>query len=386
MSASPSFASAQPNSIGFLRLLLASLVIYTHSFWLGGFSLDREWLWRLSGHAIECGTLAVQGFFVLSGALIAASWNRTRSLPRFLWCRILRLAPAFWLCLAVTAFVLTPLLYCTTAGPQPPFFGIEPSAAGYVWHNLLRPTSQVAIGPFPNGGPNGGDWNGSLWTLFYEGACYLMIAGLGLLGWLRRTRWLGGTVLLGLLVIYTVWAATPPGWLPPVVNRLFDTPGKVDTLFFVAGTLWAVFPEIAAAVLRHRWSGPAAGGLLFAGWCVGIHTPLALWLLPVVLFWLGDRLPLANLEARLGGDYSYGLYLFGFPVQQTLAHFHLHELGFAWYLALSLLTAGLCAVLSWHLVERHALSWKSLGSGPPRPATPEFHRDSALAADPPFRL
>ncbi len=386
MSAAPSPASAQRNSIGFLRLLLAALVIYTHAFWLGGFNLEGEWLWRLSRHTIQCGTFAVQCFFVLSGALIAASWNRLGSLPRFLWCRALRLIPAFWLCLAVTAFVLTPLLYFTTAGPLPPFFGLSPSAPGYVWHNLLQPTSQVAIGPFPNGGPNGGDWNGSLWTLFYEGACYLMFAGLGLLGCLRRIRWLGGTVLLGLLLPCTVWAAAPPGWLPPAVNRLFDTPGKVDTLFFFAGTLWAVFPEVAAAVFRPRWSGPAAGGLLFAGWCLGVHTPLALWLLPVVLFWLGDRLPLANLESRLGGDYSYGLYLFGFPVQQTLAHFHLHEFGFAGYFALSLLTAGLCAVLSWHLVERHALGWKSLGSGRPRPTTRDLQRSSPLAAGPEFRL
>ena len=84
------------------------------------------------------------------------------------------------------------------AGGILPFFSLDPSPGGYVWHNLVFPRSQIAVGPFPTGGGWNGDWNGSLWTLFYEWACYLMAAGLGLAGLLTRGRALGTAAIAAL--------------------------------------------------------------------------------------------------------------------------------------------------------------------------------------------
>jgi peptidoglycan/LPS O-acetylase OafA/YrhL len=357
------------NSISFLRLALAALVIYSHAHLLGCFG--SEPLWVLSHQTLIAGSLAVQCFFVLSGALIATSWIRSRSLGRFLWHRFLRLAPAFWVCLGVTAFVFTPLLYFHTAEPRTAFFSLEPSAWDYVWRNLLRPRAEIAIGIYPNGGPWAGDWNGSLWTLFYEGACYLFVAALGLLGLLQRFRWLGATVILGFIALFSFWTATHaahPSWLPTRIDRLFDTPGKTLTVLFLAGIVWALSPELTKPIINSRWIGPATSGLLIVSCCMGLHQVVAPWLLPIVLFWLARVLPFSAFERQVGGDYSYGLYVYGYPVQQILAHFRVHDFGFAPYLAASFALAGLCAVASWHLVEKPALSLKNLALPSTAPA------------------
>jgi len=74
------------------------------------------------------------------------------------------------------------------------------------------------------------------------------------------------------------------------------------------------------------------------------------------LIWLARFLPLSGFEKWAGGDYSYGLYLYAYPVQQTLAHFQVHEWGLWPYLALSFLIALVLGALSWHFIEHPALS------------------------------
>ena len=369
--ATPAAFADRRNSVGFLRLLLAAVVLYSHAYFLGGFGRDHFSIF--SRDAVSAGTLAVQCFFVLSGALIATSWNRRHSLGRFLWHRFLRLAPALWVCLAVTAFVFTPVLHFHTPPPRTHFFELDPSAWDYVWRNLIFPRTKIAIPPYPNLTHWGGDWNGSLWTLFYEGFCYVVVAGLGLLGLLNRFRVAGGVVIVGFIALCTFWTVcspTPPGWLPTITGRLFATPGKQLTVLFLAGSAWAIFPEVSQALLRRRWVGPLACGLIVATWQLGLHAALGPWLLPPALFWTAQALPFANFERWAGGDYSYGVYVYGYPIQQILAHFQLHTYGIVTYLAASFVLTGLCAFASWRLVERPALALKDLFHRTARPPAP----------------
>ena len=357
----PSGPTAAPpdrrNAIGALRLLLAGLVIYTHAHLLGGFG--REWLSDWSQGTLTAGTVAVQGFFALSGWLVATSWRRQPAIGRFLCHRFLRLAPALWVCLLATAFLFTPLLWLTSPNVTQPFLSLVPSPVGYVWRNLLLPRSQIGVGPFPAGVPWPSDWNGSLWTLSYEGACYLMVAALGLAGLLTRWR-RAGTVLVVLLLAGNVILATAhPGWLSAAV-RLYDTPGKLLTLHFLAGAAWAVWPEATARALRRPWLALIAAGLLVASWPMLIHPWLSPLALPPALLWLTRHGPLIDFERKAGGDYSYGLYIYGYPVQQILAHFQVQHLGFALYLAAALFLAFALAVASWHLIEQPALGLKTL--------------------------
>ncbi len=335
------------NSIGFVRVFLAGLVVYSHAYYLGDFGAEP--LLRLTDDTVIAGTLAVQAFFVLSGRLIAESWMRRPRLGVFLAHRALRLLPALWVCLAVVAFGLTPLLHLSrpTAGASWPELLSE--AFSYVARNLFLPRSQITVGPYP-----GDDWNGSLWTLFYEGAAYLAVAALGLLSLLGKRRVIGVGLLIALLVLNFAWHFAP-GLLPAPLPRLFDTPGKQLTFYFFAGMLWATIPALDRWTTRHA-VGSGALALLVVTLMLGWHGGTGFLLLPPALFWLCAALPLRGFEKWAGGDYSYGLYLYGYPVQQTLSWFGATSWGFwPWFLA-GLAGAIALAVPSWHLVEKPALS------------------------------
>ena len=113
------------NSIGFLRFFFAATVVWSHAFPLGGFSEDP--LNRLNFNAPTTGFLAVGGFFVLSGFLITRSYETVGSVGRFIWHRFLRIFPAFWVCLMVTAFGLAPLAFAYQHGTLHHYFTEVPA-------------------------------------------------------------------------------------------------------------------------------------------------------------------------------------------------------------------------------------------------------------------
>lgn len=98
------------------------------------------------------------------------------------------------------------------------------------------------------------------------------------------------------------------------------------------------------------------------------HGPFALWLvLPLATLLAAHLRPPAFKSRLLFGDWSYGIYLYAYPVQQTLVHAGVRDLALSLALS-SLITLGL-AMLSWQLVEARALRLKPRGPGiaAPRP-------------------
>lgn len=358
MNEAPQHAPERANAFGFLRLFLAASVIYSHGYALGGFG--QEPLGLLTDKQMSLGSLAVHAFFVISGYLVTDSYLRSGSTVRYLWKRFLRIAPALWVCLIVTAFILTPFVWSLHPAPPQQLGDLLPAQFHYVFDNLFRPRTTINIESYPYGGHvfHGGDWNGSLWTLFYEAACYVMVAGLGLLTVLRRPRF-AFVLLAGFLLLHIAWCLLPDVF-PPVVGRLFDTPGKRETLHFFSGAAWCVAPASIARGLSRPWIAWACAPLLVLSW-FGTHH---LWLSPValtpIIFALAHHLPFKNWEQRLGGDYSYGLYIYGMPAQQCLAALGLHHIGLFPYLSGGLLAALAFAWLSWHFVEKPSLRIKTL--------------------------
>lgn len=348
------------NSLGFIRLFLATLVIYTHAYFLAFQTPDP--LSRATGGHATCGMLAVQGFFVLSGCLVTTSWLRLESGVRFAVHRALRLLPAWWTCLAVTALVLGPLIYfTTTARNTPGYFAQEPSPWDYIWHNLFSPRRQIGIGEVIVHNPWGTELNGSLWTLFYEASCYALVLTTGLLGLLRRGR----PVLFGLwLLLLLGYAWTLLGSAPHALTRLYDNSGKEMCLHFTSGMIWAAFPEWTRPLVRRAGLAAGAAVLLAASWFFSRGTIVSLLTLPIVLFYLSEHLPFRDWERKLRGDYSYGIYLYGYPVEQTLVHFGLQRIGLVPWVLLCLATTWAFAYLSWRWIEAPALRLKDRIGGP----------------------
>ncbi len=344
------------NSLTFLRLVLALAVVFSHAFPLGGFGHD--WLYR-HAETENLGTLAVSCFFVLSGFLVARSWVGLRSPLRYLWHRSLRIFPGYWVCLVVTAFVFSPILYLDQHGSLAGFL----TAAERPWYYVLG-NSDLEISA---GGVAGvvtqatghaiPGWNISIWTLVHEFRCYLLVALLGLCGAVDRRRAGVLAVVAVLLVVRSVDVVRPDAM--GTVHPFFASFWPVRlTLNFAVGVLLFAYRD------RVVMSGRAA---LAA-------TVLLALLMPWSLYWLAGPFLVGYLVMYAGsrrtfrfwdalGDYSYGVYLYGSVVEQLLVAYGLHELGLALYVGLAMLGSLLLAVPSYWLVERPCLRLKSIGRG-----------------------
>jgi peptidoglycan/LPS O-acetylase OafA/YrhL len=358
--------SFQPkrNSLNFLRVALAVAVVFSHSITVGGYGSEV-----LLGKT-TLGTVAVYGFFGLSGYLIAGSAERNGT-GQYLWQRILRIFPGFWACLVVTAFGFGVIAWYQRNPSLARSCGFhcyvdEPGGPlGYVFHNAWLKINQAGIAGTLAPGFLRDAWNGSLWTLFFEFLCYLLLAGLALAGLLRRRF----VVLVSTL---TVWAAEIAVTAVPGLNQHFSAlnnwyPMKMLTFvpIFLGGSLLYLYRN------EIRDSGRVAllCTLLFL---MGLVLPIGAGIptftltsmdvtavfLAYPLLWLGIHLPLSKVGAR--NDYSYGIYIYAFPVQQILVVWGVSAWGYWTYTFVTLVCVVPVAAGSWWLVEKNALSLKRL--------------------------
>ena len=312
-----------------LRLAAAGAVVVDHAFLLTGHPTPVLLAW--TGRELHLGGLAVLVFFVLSGYLVTSSWLAEPDLARFLRKRVLRIFPGLATVLLLSVLLLGP------AVTQLPL--AEYLSSGQTWSYLRG----VLLAPIPLHLPGvfldnpGTDYvNGSLWTLPLELIAYCLLGAAGLLGLVRR-RWPLPALAAVLLV------ATQ---LVPVLSQS----GLGDPLlFFALGASARVFPPPMGTTLAA-----GASGLLSVSVLLGTYTLGALALTYLILF-LGTRTcgPLAH--AGRWGDPSYGIYIYGYPVQQALV-------GAGWTSVWSMAATSVVLVvplgyLSWHLVEKRAMTW-----------------------------
>jgi len=283
------------NSLNALRLLFAAAVIVGHSP-LGG----REGFTGL-GAGNDLGAWSVSGFFVISGFLITDSRQKS-GLGTYLWRRFLRIYPAFVVVLLVTAFVLAPLS-ALVAGEYS-----LPAAANYVVKNLALYVFAYDIQGTLTTAPIMTAWNGSLWTLFYEAVCYVLIGvAVSLIPrrWLPPTLWVlfvGGTALTAAHTYFDVVH----------VNAILHMV-RLGT-FFIAGALIYLHRER----IVYNWQmGAVSAAVLIAAIATGTFSILAPLPLAYLCMWLGIALPLHRVGAK--NDISYGMYIYAFPAQQLLA-------------------------------------------------------------------
>lgn len=333
------------NNVGVLRLLFASLVIVAHSAEMIDGDGRREPLHMLT-HTLDFGTFAVDGFFLLSGFLIAQSMVRSSSVWTYLWRRVLRIYPAFVVAYLLCVFVLGPLV-----GAQ----------------NLLRPGTlaylvTLNMPPAFVGQLEGLHYpalNGAMWTIAYEFRCYLMVALLGVTGLLAKRRFiLGLTVafLVGMVVtgLPQIRAHVEPLGENKLIGLIVQNPVESLrlTAFFLVGTsIYLFWDEIAA-----RLNGAMAAVCFAMAALLSLRPETAQLGLAtaggLALFWLALKANLGPVQkVNDSWDISYGVYLYGWPIGTAVL----------WWnrgiqpLPLTLVTltlAALAGAVSWIVVER----------------------------------
>jgi peptidoglycan/LPS O-acetylase OafA/YrhL len=347
-------AGGRLNHFDFLRFALAALVILSHSYPLLRGNNDTEPLSVATGGQLTFGELAVNCFFSLSGFLITQSWLRSRGPVDYLRKRVLRIYPGFIVTCLISGLLIAPAV----AVPRGQFWQ-EFSPLKFLLFQLvvLKLVLPRGVTYFPETPLRA--INGSLWSIPYEFLCYLGVALLGMLGGFRR-RWTILAVCLALCVLQALHV-----WLgfSPTVNLRLEFFVGTPRVWFRVGSCFAA----GAAFYMYRDRIPYSGRWFLAA--LVLLVAAGLWwearLLPVVFPLLGTYVLLyvAFQQSPLNGfgrhgDFSYGLYLYAFPIQQMLVQNlgrSTHPLVLA---ALAFPLTLLAAFLSWHIVERPFLRLK----------------------------
>ena len=352
--------SIRHNNFDFIRLFLAVVVIWSHSYDLLRGEAPLEPVLSLTGQ-MTAGTIAVSGFFVTSGFLVAHSWASGKGVWDFARKRCRRIYPAFVVALVMCVVVAGPL---ATDDPLRPFLPADlwKAVAGCI---TLRGDIQdyaVPSNPYP------GTMNGSTWSIPYEVRCYAIVV---LLAWARCLRRPGR--LLTVFGISLAVAFCFDLFLIRFGNNLLSyvvgwphTWAQLLPCFLAGMTFYYFRSKIPFSDLAACGCviGLILGGWMPSGMCVTLPTCGA-----YLLFWFAYH-PRVRLHGwGLRGDFSYGTYLYAFPIQQLLIrHFpSLRDPSSLFLVATALSIAAGWA--SWHLVEKRFLQRSAASSKPTRAAS-----------------
>ena len=328
--------SEQANNFDAIRIAMALLVVWSHSFALYLGTEAAEPISLLTSGALNAGNIAVDIFFIVSGFLIQRSYERSRTPWSYLKKRVARIYPAFIIATSLCAFVLLPLYAGTryTIGSVAKTLGL----------NLLLQGWFANPEPFVRN--HGHALNGALWSIPFEFWCYLGVLAIGLLR-LKRVYLLATFIaILGFQAYTNITGRVFGGGLLGKIVGFPNTWFRMAPLF-MAGMLVCLYRE---KVPRSGWL--ALLGLVFLVACARFSPIAADAVLPLtvsyaVFYWAFSR---QLLQAAKYGDYSYGTYLYAFPIQQLLLA--LTTLRFPVFVIASIVLSLLAGAASWFAVER----------------------------------
>lgn len=296
-------------------------------------------VWPLTGASgvptlagIRIHHLGVYIFFVISGYLLAVSWDRDPRAAPFMIRRCLRIFPALVVVVALTVFVLGPAV---TTVPAAAYW-----ASGETWRYLLSMTllAQYELPGVFESNPEP-VVNGSLWSLGIEFCCYAMLVASALRGLRARI------VIRGMLVV-GIGSVVLAGVL---VGPMRTT--AIAVVFFLIGSLAAKGGVLAQWPLWPALAGIAAIAPL-QGW---LGTLLAWPVVAYAVVAIGSGRSRAARVVRSIGDPSYGMYLWGFLIQQLLI-WRFAPLPLLADVVIVLVLSACAGYASWHLVEKHAIA------------------------------
>ena len=345
-------ADLHRNDLNAIRLLLAVSVIFSHSYPLlrGPQSADprtHDFLFRLTLGQFDFAYWAVDCFFILSGFLIVASWERSDGALDYLVRRCLRIYPCF---------VVTSILCAIVVGPTFPAHRDSFFADLDVWpfvRGVLTLLPPVLPPVFPDNPMH--TIAGSLWTIQYEFGCYLMILVLGACCGRRLGIALTALTLLCAVAFHqqlggrfafahTDYVVFGDVWHWPRFATCFLAGSlywvhRARIRYTLSGALSVTVALAIATFLRQLgWIFPLLGGyVIFA---VGLHAGLGLW------------------RVTRRQDWSYGTYCFAYPIQQCLVALGGERLTPLSLFALALPITLAVAAVSWNVVEHPALELK----------------------------
>lgn len=330
--------SPKVNNFNIIRFFAAFMVIYGHMSSIMGYAAFPVFSQRVS-------TIAVKIFFIVSGYLITKSYLSDSHFGRYMIRRTFRIFPALIVLVLLTVFVVGPAL---TTLPLSEYFS-NLNTWRY-FKNLAFSPVYALPGVFTDATyPNA--VNGSLWTLPVEFAMYLVLPIFVILfKKLGSIKWGMGvmavvTLTLSILQIMLFPTASFVVWGNDLLQTLPLLP------YFFIGSVFSFsemrkYLNLQAAIALVILASFVLADAAVMEIVVAIVLPyfvlsLALCEKPIFSKWFAKS------------DFSYGLYLYGFVVQQVVYSF-LRPYNIS-VLPMALICFGatlVFAITSWYFVEK----------------------------------
>jgi len=331
------------NNFALLRLAASVAVLISHVVLLSFGMPSSEPLAGVTYYNL--GEHAVNVFFVLSGILVTASLDRSSSLAGFAAARMLRIFPALIVCVLLIAFVLGPLVSALPVRA----YASDANLFEFLWRTMSASTGAAALpGVFANN-PYPLVVDAPIWTLKYEIACYAVLVALSAAGMFRTARRLA-------IVIAVTWI--------PIAALLIADYGRESLPLDHLARFWLCF-SFGMVLYRMRdrvpLSLPLAALAAFIWWATlgdAAERIVSLLALGYTVVWLAS-LPAGALRTWTNRtDLSFGIYIFGWPITQTLIWLS-PGLPVLPLEAETILITTAVAYVSWSLVEQPALAMRA---------------------------
>jgi len=340
------------NNFDFLRLLLASLVIFGHSSILIDGNNSREPLSQITPEHLSMAALAVNGFFILSGFLVLQSWLKSRGILDYFKKRVLRIYPGYMMACCVSIFLISPFGAANISQYLPEIFN-----AHYLFLFFKRViTLRMPAHPGIFEGLAYPSSNGAIWTVRYEFCCYVFVVLLGLAGIYKKRGWLL-VLTAAAYVVYVIQyqfrlklGSTDIPFLGVLDNwPRFATYFGIGMCFYLYRDKFKCTPLLVATSI-----GFVIAGCFFVKGSAIVLPVFGTYLLFCIAF--SKAIPLQHFGKF--GDYSYGVFLYGWPVQTLLIWYFQKQIDPALLSLLGFAGALLLAFASWHLIEKPFLRLK----------------------------
>ena len=345
------------NSFDDMRFVLASLVLFVHSYaLLYGESGAKDFFVKMTNYQLGLSTIAVYGFFILSGFFMIQSLESNSSFLKYTKNRVLRIIPAFWMSLGLFSFLIIPMIshqidiFSFNKGSSLEFF-IKAGTFhifGYAWN---------ITGAFPNN-PMMDAINGSMWTLKHEIALYFILPLIVWLTYAKRNLLLIVFSVFFLLALLNITTGFNLFTIPCCRAWVFASNEYpffiVFASYFFAGVIFYKFKDY---ILISKRFFLLFVFLFILSMFLGNMKIITLISLPYIILYFGSvyRKKIFSIK----GDYSYGMYIYAFPIQQILVHFYKNDINAIQLFMMSFIITLFVSILSWHFFEKKILKMKN---------------------------
>lgn len=340
------FTQGRDNNFNLIRIVAAFAVLITHSFALAiGTEPFRESL------GMTLGSIAVDVFFITSGFLVTASLLTRQSAIEFIWARVLRIFPALLIMLLLTVFGLGVFF---TSSSLPSYLADSKTYIYLVKCSILITGVAYDLPGVFDDNPFGNAVNGSLWTMPYEIRMYAILTIIWVALRIKKR------IRLRAFELAIVTGAVVAGAVVVARHFYLPTKGEFARLFFMffLGAAFYVLKERITISRRIFWLSVIA---LMSSTMANKHAFFIVYTLTIayILFYIA-YIPSGFIRKyNHVGDYSYGVYIYAFPIQQSVAALA-PGVSVLSMIFISAIVTLLLAALSWHLLEQRALGLKRL--------------------------